>query len=296
MSLTSVRTRRRPEAHHGGSAPRSRPRVSIVVPAYDEEACIERCVRAAVDQTVPAWEVVVVDNRSTDRTAEIVARLAAEHPRAGIRLVAQHAVQGLVPTRNAGFAAATGDVLGRIDADTVVAPDWVERVGEVLSDPAVAAVTGPVSYHDVTALGLHRFSDDRVRRAVRGLGPLYPFLYGSNMALRADAWRAIEGTVCLDPEDRFHEDIDLAVHLHQAGLLAAYSSRVRAGVSARRVHTSPASFRDYTDRFARTYAHHEVDHWYLGAPPVLMRSIHRVVRLGTRAGVRWSSSEADPAR
>ncbi len=76
------------------------PTVSIVVPAYNEEAVIERCLRAIIRQSVPAFEVLVVDNRSTDGTREAVQRVIDEHPGAGIRLLRQDRRQGLVPTRN----------------------------------------------------------------------------------------------------------------------------------------------------------------------------------------------------
>lgn len=270
--------RRRRSPHH--PSPTKLPSVSVIIPAYDEEAVIERCVLAAVHQTVRPKEVLVVDNRSTDRTSEIVSRLAAEQPWAPIRLVHQHAVQGLVPTRNAGFAAATGDVLGRIDADTVVAPDWVQQVAERMSDPGIAALTGPVSYYDVPLRAAHRLSDHPVRRALHGLGMEYPFLYGSNMAIRASAWRTIETTACLDPDDLLHEDIDLAIHLYQAGLRAAYAPTMRAGVSLRRLFTPSASYWDYTRRFERTYAQHDVSHWHLRVPPRVLRGIYWPARIG----------------
>jgi cellulose synthase/poly-beta-1,6-N-acetylglucosamine synthase-like glycosyltransferase len=256
------------------------PTVSVIIPAYDEEAVIERCVLAVASQTLPPHEILVVDNRSTDRTAALVHRLTAAHPWSRIRLIEQHAVQGLIPTRNAGFAAATGEVLGRIDADTVVAADWVQQVAEAMCDPRIAAVTGPVRYYDVGPGGVRRVSDHLVRRALHGLGTEYPFLYGSNMALRATAWRTIEPVACLDPEDLLHEDIDLAIHLYQAGLRAAYVPTMRVGVSARRVDTSPRAYRAYTRRFERTYDQHAVSHWHLKVPQLVLRGVYWPARIG----------------
>ncbi|CAL9369464.1 hypothetical protein SUDANB121_00839 [Nocardiopsis dassonvillei] len=249
------------------------PTVSLVIPAYNEEATIERCVLAAVRQTRAPREIIVVDNRSTDGTAAIVERLAAEHPNSGIRLLRQFDAQGLVPTRNAGFAAARGEVLGRIDADSVIAPDWVENVSRVMSDPTVGGLTGPVTYYDVPLFGSSPLSDDLVRRTLWHLGRRCPFLYGSNMAIRAAAWKAIEHTACRDHDDVLHEDIDLAVHLNQAGIRVAYSRRMRAGVSARRLDSSPSSFRAYTHRFDATYTSHGLDHWTLRAPRHLLQGL-----------------------
>lgn len=254
------------------------PTVSLVIPAFNEASTIERCLLAAVGQTRAPWEIVVVDNRSTDATAEIVERVAAEHPEVPIRLVRQYATQGLVPTRNLGFAVATGEVFGRIDADTVLDPRWVERVADSMRDAAVGAVTGPVVYYDLPVLGTTQVSDDLVRRALRGLGRRYPFLYGSNMAIRAEAWRAIEHATCLDQDDLLHEDIDLAVHLRQAHIRTAYVPRMRASVSARRLGSSPSSFRAYTTRFEATYDAHEIRHWSLRAPQLLLQLLYWTVR------------------
>lgn len=258
------------------------PTVSIVIPAYNEEAVIERCVLAAMDQSVPAHEIIVVDNRSTDGTAAIVRRLATLPGGEHVRLVEQHATQGLVPTRNAGFAAATGEILGRIDADTVIDREWTRRVAEHLSDPAVGAITGPVSYYDLPHAGWGGRADDFARRTFRHLGTRYPFLYGSNMAVRATAWERIAGDSCPDEADRFHEDIDVAIHLFEAGIRAAYEPSMRAGVSARRLNDAPADFRDYTKRFERTYASHGIDFWYLKAPQVLLESLYWPLRWGRR--------------
>ncbi|WOF22880.1 glycosyltransferase family 2 protein [Microbacterium betulae] len=263
------------------TTPGRAPSVSIVIPAHNEEAVIERCLKAAIDQVVPAREILVIDNRSTDATAELARRIARRHPEAGIRVLDQSEELGLVPTRNLGFEAASGDVLGRIDADTVVLRDWVARVAETMTDPAVGAVSGPVTYYDLPFRAPRGLSDDLARRALRRLGKRYPFLYGCNMAIRATAWRAIEHEACRDRQDVLHEDIDLSVHLYDANVAVAYDGAMRADVSARRLSTSRESFRAYTERFERTYAAHRIDDWHLRVPQALLQSVYwwaRVLR------------------
>jgi glycosyltransferase involved in cell wall biosynthesis len=255
------------------------PRVSIVIPMFNEEDVIENCLRAALDQAVPAHEIVVVDNRSTDSSADRVRRIAATPGGSAIRLIRQDAEQGLVPTRNAGFHAATGDVLGRIDADTIVNSRWVEKLALRMTDPSVDAVTGPVSYYDLPFATAAGAADDVTRRTLRRLGSRYPFLYGSNMALRATAWETIRDLACADPDDRMHEDIDLSVHLAEAGLKVAYLPTMRAGVSARRMTDSPHAFREYTRRFERTYAHHRIDLWYLQVPQRMLQALYWPVHI-----------------
>jgi cellulose synthase/poly-beta-1,6-N-acetylglucosamine synthase-like glycosyltransferase len=247
---------------------------------FNEEDVIENCLRAALDQTVSAHEIVVVDNRSTDSSAERVRRMMGATPGgSAIRLIRQDAEQGLVPTRNAGFHAATGDILGRIDADTIVDHRWVEKLSHHMTDPSVDAVTGPVSYYDLPFAAAAGAADDITRRTLRRLGRRYPFLYGSNMALRAEAWDSIRDHACLDLEDRMHEDIDLSVHLAQAGLEVDYLPGMRAGVSARRMTDSPQAFREYTRRFERTYAHHRIDLWYLQVPQRMLQTIYWPVHI-----------------
>jgi len=267
------------------------PTVSVVIPAFNEEATIEPCVLAALTQTVPAHEIIVVDNRSTDRTAAIVGELQAAHPDASLIYLPQFDEQGLVPTRNAGLDAATGDVLGRIDADSVLEPNWVEEVQKAFTDPEVAAATGPVLYYDMPLRRFGLKADDTLRRAILRLAREYHFVFGSNMALRASAWRTIRGEVCRDEEDLFHEDIDISVHLHDAGLAARYIPTMVTGMSARRVDDSPRDYYSYVGRFDRTYTHHGVRNRRLRAPAWVFLAVYPVAK-----GLRWGQGEWDARR
>lgn len=264
-----------PPCQHTG-----RPKVSVVIPAFDEEAVIERCLLAVLGQTVAAHQIIVVDNASTDGTGAVVSRVQREHPGGPLVLLEQNVEQGLIPSRNAGFDAATGEVLGRIDADTVLAPNWVEQVQRVFMEPGVAAATGPVSYYDMPLPRLGLKIDDTGRQLARHLAlGRHPFLYGSNMALRRSAWEQIRSTVCRDLADEMHEDIDLSLHLDEHGLRVTYLSTMVAGVSARRLDDAPDDFRYYVNRFGRTYRAHYVHRPTLMAPALTLRALYWPLKL-----------------
>jgi cellulose synthase/poly-beta-1,6-N-acetylglucosamine synthase-like glycosyltransferase/peptidoglycan/xylan/chitin deacetylase (PgdA/CDA1 family) len=111
--------------------------VSVVVPAYNEAANIAATVRSLVASDYPWVEVIVVDDGSTDGTADIVERLRLP----GVRVVRQ-VNAGKPAALNTGIAHARGDVLVLVDGDTVFEPDAVGRLVQPLYDPDVGAVSG----------------------------------------------------------------------------------------------------------------------------------------------------------
>lgn len=256
----------------------SRPSVSIVIPAYNEEHAIRRCILAALEQSVPAYEIIVVDNKSTDDTCKIVRAMQREFPVANIRLLHQSRAQGIIPTRNHGFRYARGDVIGRIDADSLVDASWVEAVQAVFTDKSVMAATGPVSYHDMPLRKFGLQADDRVRQIVSKLAQDYQFLFGSNMAIRRLAWKQVASEVCGDPENNMHEDIDLSIHLSLHDLKVVYAPTMVGGMSARRLRDSPKEYRHYVMRFERTYAHHNIMNPGLRVPIAIYLAIYYPLR------------------
>ncbi|WP_382306104.1 glycosyltransferase [Herbiconiux sp. UC225_62] len=250
------------------------PSVSIVIPAYNEEAGIRHCLVAAIEQTVPAHEIIVVDNKSTDGTRAAVEAMQVAFPEANIRLIEQDAEQGITPTRNAGFDAATGTVIGRIDADSALEPDWVEQVQKAFATGEFVAASGPVEYYDMPMRAFGHHADDTFRKIQVKLAGKYVFLFGTNMAITKAAWLAVRDDVCPDREDLMHEDIDLAVHLALKGLKVGYVSAMVVGMSARRLDSSPRDYLYYVERFERTYAHHGIHDVRLLAPMAVFLGIY----------------------
>jgi lipopolysaccharide/colanic/teichoic acid biosynthesis glycosyltransferase/GT2 family glycosyltransferase len=108
--------------------------VSVIVPAYNAERSLPDCLRALARQTRPPDEIIVVDDGSTDDTAGVACR----H---GARLIRQ-ANAGPAVARNAGVAAARGDLVLFTDADCAPWPDWIERMCRPFDDPGVAGAKG----------------------------------------------------------------------------------------------------------------------------------------------------------
>jgi glycosyltransferase involved in cell wall biosynthesis len=252
------------------------PTVGIVIPAYNEESTIRSCVLAALGQTVPAREIIVVDNMSTDLTTTILRELQEEFPNAPLIVLTQDVEQGITPTRNMGFDAVTSDVIGRIDSDSVLEPNWVENTIKVFMDQSVDAATGPVIYYDLPLPRYMARADDSARRAISRLVKQYHFLFGTNMALRRSAWEEVREHICLDADKHMFEDIDLSVHLYDEGFSIVYAPLMVVGMSTRRLDDSPKDFLAYAKRFDTTYNHHglrkralRIPQWaYLGIYPL----------------------------
>lgn len=235
------------------------PSVSVVIPAYNEEDAIEKCLESFLDQTVKPLEIIVVDNRSTDETAALVRAFRNEHKgELNIRLLKQFDEQGITPTRNYGMNRAKGDVVGRIDADSTLEEGWVEAVQDAFTDPEVAAASGPVVYHDMPAQNVGFRADNQIRTTLDKLAKSHRFLFGSNMAVRRTVWHDILPHLCEDKEDKMHEDIDIALHLHEEGYKVVYVSDMVGGMSARRLEDSPKDFYRYVMRFENTYKNHDI--------------------------------------
>ncbi len=121
------------------------PRFSVVIPAFNAAVTLARAIESVRAQSWPAHEIIVVDDGSTDTTAEVAAGFGE-----AVRLIQQNN-SGVSAARNAGVAAATGDWLAFLDADDWYAPDRIRLHAEwIAEDATLDCLTGDYEYLDET--------------------------------------------------------------------------------------------------------------------------------------------------
>ena len=235
--------------------------VSVVIPVKDDRTELVRCLAALRTQTRRADEIVVVDNASQDDSASVAISDGA--------VVVSCPEPGIPAASSRGYDTATGDVILRLDADCVPPLTWIAEVVETFEVlPEVSALTGSARFIDGppvlrTPLAMiYLFAYTVAAGAALGHRPLF----GSNLAMRRDAWQAIRESVHRhDPE--LHDDLDLSFHLGEQHLVRRMNAEAM-GISMRPFR-SVSSFRRRIARGFRTV----VEHWPADFPPMRWRRI-----------------------
>jgi glycosyltransferase involved in cell wall biosynthesis len=121
------------------------PRISVVVPVFQGERFIADCIRSVLEQTEQDWELIVIDNGSTDHTADVVAWF----PDPRIRFLVNAPNTGAVHNWNRGMAEVRGRYLKLLCADDLLYPTCLEKQAAVLDDPANEGVSLVTAQHVV---------------------------------------------------------------------------------------------------------------------------------------------------
>jgi glycosyltransferase involved in cell wall biosynthesis len=221
--------------------------LTIVIPVFNEQNHISACLEAIAAQTARPDEVIVVDNNSTDATVQIAKQFAF------VKIIKEKR-QGVLFAKDTGFKAASSDIIGRIDADSILPPRWVESVKRFMADGRYAALTGPVNYYDMPLPETNYHLDHWMRASIYNWSPKSPFLFGSNMAIRKSVWEDVRASLCSDTY--MHEDLDLAIHLYKKGHNILYSNKLLVGASGRRYNDSARRFYRYISMYRQTYLRH----------------------------------------
>jgi glycosyltransferase involved in cell wall biosynthesis len=193
--------------------------LTVVIPAHDVAATLPAQLDALASQAWSgAWEVVVVDNRSTDTTARVAREYAERSAR--VRVVDAPDRAGLCHARTVGVDAARGAAIAICDGDDIVAEGWVQAMGDALGEYDV--VTGPL---EVDRLNPRWLAETRGRpsptEASTWFG-CFPLVSGGNLGFRRAVWERVGG---FDDAYLGAEDAEWSLRLAQAGIPVHFAPR-----------------------------------------------------------------------
>jgi|CZLA01.1.fsa_nt_gi cellulose synthase/poly-beta-1,6-N-acetylglucosamine synthase-like glycosyltransferase/spore germination protein YaaH/peptidoglycan/xylan/chitin deacetylase (PgdA/CDA1 family) len=211
-----------------------RPRVAVLIPAYNEEKVIERTIQGALDSDYPNLRVIVIDDGSKDRTLEVARRAFAAEEAAGRVLILTKPNGGKAEALNFGLEhIGDAELFVGIDADTIIAPDAILRMVPHFLNPKVAAVAGNAKVGNRVNLWTrwqaleYITSQNFERRALNTMGAV-SVVPGAIGAWRIAAVREAGGYHV----DTVAEDADLTMALLRNGYRVQYEDRALAFTEA----------------------------------------------------------------
>lgn len=195
--------------------------VSILVPAFNEERVIERTVRAILSSDWTNLEVIVVDDGSSDRTAQIVAELSSQDCR--VKLIRQLRNRGKANALNVALATASSDYVVVVDADTVPSRDFVRMVlGPLVEDQADAVAGNVKTVNRPELIGMLQTTEYlfvyHVTRLWQGRTNSITTIAGAAGGMKRSAIVSAGGY----SSDTMAEDADLTLRLRQNGCRIMY--------------------------------------------------------------------------
>ncbi|MCJ7827873.1 glycosyltransferase [Patescibacteria group bacterium] len=178
-----------------------KPVISVIIAAYNEENYLPSCLACLTQQTYPQkFEVIVVNNNSTDRTISLAKKWGAK--------IVHEKKQGIGPAKAAGVKMAQGQYLVFLDADIHVPPWWLSKIEKNLSRPKIVATGGPYAYQTKKPFL-------RLLPHLHYLGlKIFGGIPGGNMAFKKEAFEAVGG---FDTEVSFGEDLCLSMKIKKQG-------------------------------------------------------------------------------
>lgn len=236
----------------------SKPLVSVVVPAYNEEKYLEHCLEALNAQNLAREkiEIIVVDNNSTDKTATIAQASGA--------IVVKEEKQGYVHSLKKGMSQAKGEIIAVTDADSRPNFDWLEKIYKALNSGSEIALTGSMEISSSSGffkklIGFLYTSFLRLNFLLNK-----PHLTGFNFAVKKWAYNEVGG---LDQRFGMSPDVDLGLRLKVLGKVS-FHKEVVVQTSARRWQGNIfGTFFDYAKSYFYTV--------WLRKPPSLVQEAIR---------------------
>lgn len=212
------------------------PKVSVIIPAYNEEKYIVKTLEALRQQDYLNFDVIVVNNASPDRTAEVVTSFIYQKGLTFRFCLMHEKRQGTQYARECGRRAANGDIIAQLDADCLPATDWISKGVNLLQAKNVAAVAGPYDYFDSRLLvrTLTYFSQLLI---LQPLNLLVQAFYKGGVIIGGNVfiWAAIlERCGGYNTALRFYgDDVDIALRVSRYGYIR-FTRKVMVKSSSRR--------------------------------------------------------------
>lgn len=186
----------------------SQPIFSVVIPAFNEEKFIAKTLESVLGQNFKNFELIVVNNNSTDKTAEIAKKF-------GVILLSEKN-QGVAFARQKGFLNAKGEIIASTDADTILPKNWLSKIfKEFEKDENLVAFGGSCNFYS---------GPISAKLASKFLLPFFLFLdkffsggwnlMGCNMAIKKEAFSKIGG---FNTNLKLNEDIEISSRLRKIG-------------------------------------------------------------------------------
>ncbi|HEY3974323.1 MAG TPA: polysaccharide deacetylase family protein, partial [Candidatus Sulfotelmatobacter sp.] len=211
-----------------------RPKVAVLIPAYNEEKVIERTVRAALNSNYPNLRVIVIDDGSKDRTLEVARRTFSAETAAGKVLILGKPNSGKAEALNYGIEhIGDAEIFVGIDADTIIAPDAISRLVPHFINPKVGAMAGNAKVGNRVNLwtrwqALEYITSQNFERRALDLFNVVTVIPGAIGGWRTEAVRHGGGY----PINTVAEDADLTMNLLEQGYKVIYEDQALAFTEA----------------------------------------------------------------
>ncbi|MDD5455298.1 MAG: glycosyltransferase, partial [Candidatus Ratteibacteria bacterium] len=187
-------------------------KISVVIPTYNAEKTLRDCLKSVLDQTIKNYEIIIVDNNSTDKTKDVIIEFQEKDARVKYAFETK---KGRGAARNAGIKIADGDIIAMVDADCIVPSDWLQKIIRPIINENESIVMGGEKnlIKNYWALNIQNANSQFLKRNTYDQ---YIYLLDTkNFAIRADLIRKL----MFDSDLGNFEDLDFSVRLKNIALI-----------------------------------------------------------------------------
>jgi glycosyltransferase involved in cell wall biosynthesis len=207
--------------------------ITVIVPAYNEEKLIVRCLDSLAAQDPVPDEILVVDNASKDRTAEMVKQFIAAHPTLNTRMIYE-TKQGCHHARETGWRESIGAIIIHVDADEIMPPGWLARIRATLMlNPKLDVIGGTVRFENPPfSIWLMQVLFNLLYPRLVQLSKGFPYICGGMTIAKREVLEKMNGYIN-KPDDEL-DDYYLSKQAHQLGYTLRYIPAIYGIHSLRR--------------------------------------------------------------